>query len=207
MGVDGAHNALLSDLILENYPWKQFLVQAVKSRTLPLWDPDLFAGHPFLANGQHSALYPLTWLFFVIPPARAFGVFIVLQLGLAGVWMYVLGRVIGAGRVGCPGRRHRLPVQRLHGRFCGPPYDHRGCVLAAAPVGADRVTITRRRFWLQARAMLPWALLGAAALGLQTLAGHAEITYFVLLVMGAFAGWRLIHRLLTHPRAAWRTRC
>jgi hypothetical protein len=41
-------------------------------------------------------------------------------------------------------------------------------------------------------ATLPWALLGALGLGCQMLAGHAENTYFVLLVTGAYALWRLI---------------
>jgi len=54
LGVDQPHNALLSDLILENYAWKRFIVQSIKTRQLPLWNPYLFAGTPFLANGQHS---------------------------------------------------------------------------------------------------------------------------------------------------------
>ena len=54
-----AQNELLSDLVLENLVWKQFIVQSVENRELPLWNPHLFAGVPFLAAGQHSALYPL----------------------------------------------------------------------------------------------------------------------------------------------------
>ena len=101
-GVDvgQVQNPLLADLILENYAWKQFLVDAVSSQTLPLWNPYLFTGHTFLANGQHSALYPLTWIFFLLPVARAFGLFTVLQLGMAGISMYVLSRVIRANRTG-----------------------------------------------------------------------------------------------------------
>ncbi len=204
MGVNGAQNPLLSDLVLENYPWKQFLVEAVKSRTLPLWDPNLFAGHPFLANGQHSALYPLTWLFFVIPAPRAFGIFVVLQLGLAGVWMYILGRVIGAGRFGALVAGTVFELSGFMAVSVVHPMIIAGASWLPLLLALIELTITRRRFWMQTRAMLPWALLGAVALGLQTLAGHAEITYFVLLVSAAFAGWRLLHRLLTTPRTVWR---
>jgi len=56
LGVAFPHNHLVADLILENYAWKRFLVEAIHNRELPLWDPYIFAGHPFLANGQHSAL-------------------------------------------------------------------------------------------------------------------------------------------------------
>lgn len=204
LGVDTVQNPLLADLILENYAWKQILVEAVKTRSLPLWDPYLFSGHPFLANGQHSALYPLTWLTFLMPISRAFGVFVVLQLGLAGVGMYALGRVIGAGRLGAliAGITFQLSgflvVSVVH------PMILAGAAWLPPLLALVECTVTRRRFWAQERATLPWALLGAIALGLQTLAGHPEITYFVLLVTGGFAAWRLLHRLLTSPRATWR---
>jgi O-antigen/teichoic acid export membrane protein len=186
-------NALLADLILENYPWKQFLVEAFQVRRLPLWDPYLFSGHPFLANGQHSALYPLSWIFFLLPIPRAFGVFTVLQLGLAGIWMYVLGRTMGTRRLAaflagimfqCSGF---LVVSVVH-----------PMILAAASwlpllLALEDLTVRQHPLMGQEHATLPWAMLGAAALGLQMLAGHAEITYFVLLVMAAFGAWRLFH--------------
>ena len=71
LNVPYPHNHLLADLILENYVWKRFLVEALHTRELPLWDPYLFAGHPFLANGQHSGLYPLSLVFYVLPLWRA----------------------------------------------------------------------------------------------------------------------------------------
>ena len=207
---DGSHqygevqNPLLADLVLQNYAWKQLLVEALETRTLPLWDPYLFSGHPFLANGQHSALYPLTWIFFVVPVARAYGIFVVLQLGLAGVWMYVLGRVMKAGPMGAL-------VSGIVFQFSGfmvvsvvHPMIIAGASWLPLLLALIECTVRRRRFWMRERAMLPWALLGAMALGLQILAGHLEITYFVLLVLAAFAGWRLLHGLLTAPRTAWR---
>src|SRR5690606_30888484 len=36
------------------------------------------------------------------------------------------------------------------------------------------------------------------ALGFQILAGHIEITYYTLLVMAAYAGWRLLTRIGRH---------
>jgi hypothetical protein len=50
------HNALLSDLLLENYQWKTFIRQSIGDGVIPLWQPDELAGTPFLAAGQHSAL-------------------------------------------------------------------------------------------------------------------------------------------------------
>ncbi|MCK4471825.1 MAG: hypothetical protein KAW49_08580, partial [Anaerolineae bacterium] len=100
IGVTFPQNHLVSDLILQNYAWKQFLVEAIHNGELPLWDPYIFAGHPFLANGQHSALYPLSLIFYVLPLWRAYGVFAWLQLGLAGVFAYLFARVLGIRRLG-----------------------------------------------------------------------------------------------------------
>ena len=67
MGVATPHNELLNDLLLENYVWKSYLREAIGRGELPLWNPYLFTGVPFLAAGQHSALYPFTLLFFILP--------------------------------------------------------------------------------------------------------------------------------------------
>ena len=93
-------NQLLSDLILENYAWKHYIVQSLQQREVPLWNPNLFAGAPFLANGQHSAYYPFSVLFYLLPLTAAYGWFTVSQLFLAGAFMYLLCRVLGLGRLG-----------------------------------------------------------------------------------------------------------
>ena len=204
LGVTGVQNGLLTDLILQNYPWKRFLTTALATRELPLWDPYLFAGHPFLANGQHAGLYPLTWIFFVLPLPRAFGVFITLQLGLAGIFMYIFARTIGANRLGA----FLAGMTFQFSGFLVVSVVHPMIVAAASwlplLLALVDLTVRRARFLRQERAMLPWALLGAIALGLHILAGHAEATYFTLLVMGIFSAWRLVHTALTNPRETWR---
>ncbi|MEZ4516605.1 MAG: hypothetical protein R3C44_07115 [Chloroflexota bacterium] len=83
--VSPPQNALITDLVIENYAWKSFTLESIAGGEIPLWNPYLFAGAPFLANGQHSMLYPFSALFFLMTPARAFGWFAVSQLWLAGV--------------------------------------------------------------------------------------------------------------------------
>ncbi|MCO5196125.1 MAG: hypothetical protein M9930_22935, partial [Anaerolineae bacterium] len=74
-GVEQPQNSLLSDLILENIVWKQFINDSVSNGEIPLWNPHLFAGQPFLANGQHSAYYPFSVLFMILPLTAAYGWF------------------------------------------------------------------------------------------------------------------------------------
>ena len=192
-GIEHPQNHLVADLILENYAWKRFIVEAIQNRELPLWDPYTFAGHPFLANGQHSALYPLSLVFYVLPVWRAFGVFTWLQLGIAGVFMYVMARVLGSGRGGglVGGVTFQLSgfmtVSVVH------PMVIAGTSWLPLVIAMVELVIRRKRL-LGRETTLPWMLLGSLGLGCQVLAGHAENTYFVLLVAGAFAAWRLFLR-------------
>ncbi len=205
LGVGVPQNALLGDLILENYAWKRFLLEAIRNRELPLWDPLIFAGHPFLANGQHSALYPLSLVFYVLPLWRAYGVFTWLQLGLAGWWAYLLARTLG--------------VRRWAALISGITFQLSGFMLVSVVhpmiiAGASWLPfilamverVIRQHPALGGRpASLPWALLGAVGLGCQMLAGHAENTYLVLLVTAAYAAWRLVTEWLANRRPPLRS--
>ncbi|MGD9029378.1 MAG: oligosaccharide flippase family protein [Anaerolineae bacterium] len=203
LGVSHPQNHLLADLVLENYAWKRFLVEAFRSRQLPLWDPMIFSGHPFLANGQHSALYPLSILFYVLPLWRAYGIYTWLQLGLAGTFAYLFARVLG--------------IRRLGGLIAGITFQFSGFMLVSVVhpmiiAGASwqpfilamvELVVQQRRGLGERPTSLPWALVGAVGLGCQMLAGHAENTYFVLLVIVSYAAWRLggeaLSRRLSRP--------
>ena len=185
------HNSLLTDLIVENYAWKRFAVNSFRAGEIPLWNPYLFAGAPFLANGQHGMLYPFSWIFFLLPAAKAYGWYTIGQLWLAGAAMYIFGRV--------------LHMRRGSAALAGLIYQGSGFLLASAAVFP---MIIGAAAWLpfllaalekiidlavrRSNTTLIWMALGAVALGLQILAGHIEITYYTLLIMAVYALWRLI---------------
>ena len=50
------------DTFLYFYPYKAYATQALLSGRLPLWNPHIFMGVPFLANSQVGLLYPPNWL-------------------------------------------------------------------------------------------------------------------------------------------------
>jgi len=199
-GTTVPQNHLLSDLILENYPWKEFIVGSLRSGELPLWNPYLFAGVPFLAAGQSSALYPLSALFYLLPVARAYGLFVVLNLALAATFMYLYLRVLGVGRLG--------------GIIAGIVYAFSGFML----VSVAHVMIVSVAAWLPlvlamaelivreeesratSRRTLLWIVGGDVALGLQFLAGHVELSYFVLLTLGFYSACRLVALWLARRR-------
>ncbi len=90
------------DVFTYFYPYWAEATRAIRSARLPLWNPSLFMGVPFLANSQVGFFYPLNWpLWLLLPAHRSVHVTIVLHLCLAAVNAYVWGRSsLRLGRVG-----------------------------------------------------------------------------------------------------------
>ena len=194
-GVAYPQNHLVADLVLENYAWKRFIVESLKQSEIPLWNPYTFAGEPFLANGQHSALYPFSLIFYALPLWQAYGWFTVSQLWLAGVWMYLLARVLGLRRASAI---VAAVTYQLSAFFVFSVVFT--MIIAAAAwlpfILAMAELVIRQHPALGGRpARAPWAVLGALGLGIAMLAGHPEIIYpYTLFVVGTFGAWRLASR-------------
>ncbi|MCS7222267.1 MAG: oligosaccharide flippase family protein [Anaerolineae bacterium] len=193
MGVDIPHNELLSDLILENYPWKRFILESLQARQIPLWNPYLFSGMPFLADAQHSALYPFSLLFWILPLEMAYGWFTALQIGLAGVSLYALARALRLSR---PAALIGGVAYMLSGFFMVSVVFTMMIAAAAwlpALLACIEVVIRKQEEKGDVPySPVPYVALGSLILGIQVLAGHIEITYYVLVVSGFYAAWRLV---------------
>ena len=188
----GPENELLSDLLLQNYAWKRFLVQSIEERQIPLWNPYLFAGAPFLAAGQHSALYPFSLIYYLFPLPRAYGLFTVSQLFLAGAFMYLLARVLRIRRTGA--LLAAITYQLCAFMIVSVDFPMILAASAWLPFLLAMVELVIRQQPVPGgrSATLPWVVLGAGGLGMHLLAGHGENTYFTLVVMGLYAAWRLV---------------
>ena len=67
--------------------------RALRGGRLPLWNPYVFMGSPFLANSQVGFFYPLNWVLWLLAPAhRSLHLSIVLHLGLAATTAYAWAR-------------------------------------------------------------------------------------------------------------------
>jgi O-antigen/teichoic acid export membrane protein len=186
------HNHLVSDLVLENYQWKSFIRQQIAIGEVPLWNPHQFAGIPFLAAGQHSALYPFSIIYYIMPLWLAYGWFTVLNLWLAGAFMFCFARGLGIGRAGA------LLAAIIY-QFCGFVI---ASVVFQMMIGAlpwlplmllMTEYIIRQKAIFGRKTAIPWGTIGAVALALNILAGHVEITLYSLLITGFYAGIRCLH--------------
>ncbi len=74
------------------YPYRQVAAQAVCSGRVPLWNPYLFMGVPFLANAQTAVFYPLNAALCFLDGPRLVTWSIVIHVALAGVFSYLYAR-------------------------------------------------------------------------------------------------------------------
>jgi len=206
------HNGLLADLVLENAVWKQHINQSFADGQLPLWNPQIFTGIPFLAAGQASTFYPLSILFYLLPLEVAYGWFTALQIALAGINLYLFGRVLG--------------LRQLPAFFSGLIFMFSGFLIVSVVFTMFLAAVV----WLPLLLAIveqiirkqeekgegsfhpiPYLIAGIAILALIVLAGHPELIYYTALVTGMytvarlFVAWRLLRRgaLLSPTVSRW----
>ncbi len=186
------YNALLSDLVLENLQWKSFIRESISNADVPLWNPHQFSGIPFLAAGQQSTLYPFSVLYYVLPLPAAYGWFTVVQLWLAGAFMYLFLRGVGVGRFGSTLTGVVYQLSAFFVISAVFPMIIASAAWLPLVLLAVELIIQQRPALRGRPATIPWVVLGAIALGCNVLAGHVEITYYVLIIAGYYAAARLI---------------
>ncbi|MHB9033257.1 MAG: oligosaccharide flippase family protein [Anaerolineae bacterium] len=199
-GITVPHNDLLSDLILENYIWKQFTLDSVRAGQVPLWNPYILGGMPFLAGGQHSMMYPFSILFYILPLANAYGWFALLHTFLAGVMMYYLARTLDLKRLGAI-------MAGVMYMFSGFVFIHNVFPMIMASLVwlplilaiVERLARRAENGQFNLKGILPLLVVGILAITLVMLAGHPEMYYYVGLVTLFFVIYRLI-RILIHTR-------
>src|SRR5438552_3525672 len=181
------------DAFVYFYPQRMFLARSLLEGRIPLWDPDLFLGAPFLANPQTAVLYPPSWLFVLGPVQAVCSAGLVLHAFLAAFFTYLLVRhAFGvlplAAAVG--------GLAYAFGGFAVGQVGHLNQISAAAWLPAvllayDRFARSQKVYWLA---------LGALALAMELLAGHPQETYMTLIVLGIFgvvgAPWRRPRKLV-----------
>ncbi len=118
----GLTNRILAGIDAFTYftPYWAHRMEALRGGHIPLWNPYLFSGVPFLANIQAAVLYPLHWPLSWLEPERALVWSALLHAWLAAGFTYVLAtrslRVRPARR---GAGRADVRAGRLHARAGG----------------------------------------------------------------------------------------
>ncbi len=193
LGSGPPHNPLLFDETQEISPWFIFARQELLAGRLPLWNPAIAGGTPFLA-GQTAVLYPLTWLGVLFPYPFSMTMMTLVKWWIVGLGMYVFARQslrLGQGA---------------------------GLVAALSFMFSSFIVVWLLHAVGQAAMLLPWLMwaservirqpslrrVAALALivGLVGLTGHPEMSFHVTLGGCLYALWLVG----TQPALSWLAR-
>ncbi|OQY24410.1 MAG: hypothetical protein B6I35_01685 [Anaerolineaceae bacterium 4572_32.2] len=182
------------DIFTYFYPYWAEATRAIRAARLPLWNPYLFMGVPFLANSQVGFFYPLNWpLWLLLPAHRSIHLTIVLHLCLAAFNGYLWGR--GSLRLGRAGA-WALGATFALGGYLGAQVEHVNQLQGLAWLPLMLFLWDKVRCTLEVRRTFPkFALAGlSVVVGLVLLAGHTQTAFISLAGLAAYglgsALWR-----------------
>ncbi len=76
--------------LIQTYYQKLFYKESLLKGELPLWNPYIYSGYPFLAHPYNGVFYPLNLLFLLMPVNVAYSWVLALHVFLAGLFMFFL---------------------------------------------------------------------------------------------------------------------
>ncbi|MDE2929519.1 MAG: hypothetical protein OXQ27_01180 [Chloroflexota bacterium] len=175
--------ALLTDRVLAGYdlstyfyPYRQYAAMALRQANLPLWNPYLFQGVPFLANQQTAVLYPPNLLYLLFSAETGLALSIALHLIWGALGVYVYTRRVTA--LIWPAAMGAAITFGLSG-FLGAQVGHVNQVNAAVWL-PWALFVTHHIYHGRS---VRWAVALSCLLALQFLAGHAQPSYMTLVAI------------------------
>lgn len=182
------------DVMYMYYPYDYFLFGALRSFSIPLWNPHVYSGMPFLGDIQSQVFYPLNWLLAQISSSNQNHVYWLVELKavlhclLAGVATYLLGRELGRSKLAAL-------LSGFSFMFSGFMVLHMiHLTMVSTFAWFPLLLLFFNRVFVRGRSTE--FVFGAIVLGLSSLAGHPQMTLHMLaslvLLFGLFAGfgWR-----------------
>lgn len=174
-----------TDLYLQFVSWRDFGFRELAKGNIALWNPHIYGGAPYFGGMQAALLYPVNWLFLVLPAALAFNWTIAIGVWLLGCFMW-----LWAWRRGLGPLPSFLTAALL--MFSGPHFLH---IHAGHVTNLPAMTWVPLIFlavdeWLNSRAA-KWVLLGMLAVAMQIFAGHPQYVFYAALTVGIYTLLRL----------------
>ena len=177
-------NFLITDPVRQLYPWRQLVIDVLKTGQLPLWNPYTFGGMPLLANFQSAAFSPFNLLFFLLPFNLAWGIMIFLQPLFAGLFLYFYLSHLKLGKLACL-------VGAISFSFSGffIAWLEWGTLLQVA-LWLPLILLAMEKI-LNKQKGIKWNLVFISALCFQFFAGHLQTSFYLLLFSLIYLAWRL----------------
>jgi hypothetical protein len=175
-----------NDLASQFIYWRAFTADQLRHGHLPLWNPHVFCGMPYLGWAQTAVLYPTNWLDLLLPLSRSINLGIALHVFLAGLFTYMWGL-----------RRGLHPVAAVVAgalfMFSGSCFLHvyAGHLSLLYAIAWTPLLFASVEEWVRTRA-LGWVLAGMAAVTMQIYAGDFQACFYTAVAAGLLMLFGLI---------------
>lgn len=163
---------------------RTFGFDQIRHGNLPLWDPHLFSGTPYVGNFQSAMLYPPNLVYIALPLAKAINADLALHVFLFGLFTFLWGRNRGLRAL--------------------PAFFSAACAMLSSSfflhVPAGSLTMLAALAWaplvflsidhLMDRPRRAWAFVGALAVTMQLLAGLPQGVFLTCLAAAGYCALR-----------------
>src|SRR5213078_221191 len=147
---------------------------------VPLWNPELFGGLPFVAAGHGDIFYPTSFLRLVLPVETVVNLNFVLHYILAGLFTYWLLRRLHVSWTGAVIGGLAYELSGLIASYPSPGHDGKLFASAMLPLMLLALVLA-----LRDRRWEGYPMVGVATA--LTLLGHFQLAYYSLIAAGLFA--------------------
>lgn len=185
----GPQNRGSNDLVDYFIPSREFATRTIReSGELPFWNPNVCLGLPYTGNPQAALYYPPNWIGCLLPAGLILSWLLVAHHLFAGAGVYLLARRHGLGWcAGVIGGMIFLAAPFLVAQSAEGHYAQI-CAIAWTPWAFFAYEAIR-----DGRPHAP-ALL-ALCLVMSFFAGHAQETYYLVLLLSGFVVWDVASRI------------
>jgi hypothetical protein len=174
------------DLVSFLWPMYRFAARSLRSGTVPLWNPHLYSGAPFVADNQSGVFYPVNLVTFAVvgPPSyQVMEGLVALHIWIAAAATFALLRGLGLRRVAALTGALAFALSDLFITHLGNLNLNATAAWLPLLLWLTHGALTRES--------VGWAVSAGAILAVAALAGHAQMLLFVGLALALYIIYRL----------------
>lgn len=185
--------------------WRYFGFNTLAKGTIPLWNPYIYGGTPFVGGVQSAIFYPLNLIFLVFPIHVAINYSIILHVFLSGVFTYLYLRFLNL-KSAIPNllsvarlSRSSCMIASITFMFCAPQIFHvypghlpNLCTMIWLPLILlfSELFIRKRNSF--------YALMGGVAVAFNILAGHPQYFFYTAIAVVIYFIIRIVQEFREH---------
>ncbi|NQU76726.1 MAG: YfhO family protein, partial [Planctomycetes bacterium] len=171
-----------SDQYATGYAWRHWQAEQWKALGhIPLWNPGIFGGLPYVAGMHGDIFYPTAWLRLVLPTALAMNLGFVVHYVLAGFFTYLFLRKLKVSWVGSVVGALAYQLSGVIGSYVQPGHDGKLFVTTLLPLALLALVLAIRERRFEGYGLL------ALTVGLALLSPHPQMAQYMLIAAGLFA--------------------